>query len=154
MYLCIDICCSPTFPGPLVIQICGRRWVRIALQIALGLGLVIFLHFTRIPFFKPEGFESGEWCPCCGYIRVKYLMYWCDILYIHQSKSRRHRYSYHILVYISPVLNHLLGTVSHVLWPSGMLFSNVSSRAAISEIQERMVSVPARRMNESSLPGS
>ena len=34
---------------------------------------------------------------------------------IHEGKSRWHRY--HVLVYISPVLTYLLGTVSHVLWP-------------------------------------
>ena len=37
---------------------------------------------------------------------------------VRQGKSRWH--SYHVLVYISPVLTYLLGTVSHVLWPWGI----------------------------------
>ena len=40
-----------------------------------------------------------------------------DFPEINQSKSRWH--SYHVLVYISAVLTHLLGTVSHMLWPWG-----------------------------------
>ena len=38
---------------------------------------------------------------------------------LHQGTSKSRWHSYHVLVYISPVLTYLLGTVSHVLWPWG-----------------------------------
>ena len=59
---------------------------------------------------------------------------------LHQGKSKWH--SYHVLVYISPVLTYLLGTVSHVLWPWGNR-KTISTHNPLSSFRNFRIMIPS-----------
>ena len=52
--------------------------------------------------------------------------------------------SYHVLVYISPVLTYLFGTVSHVLWPWGTNKSGVTADHRTSGFKGGFITQPRR----------